>query len=154
AAGATLDFSCPYANLTAGSGVSGAGTVSFVSCTADVRGTYDVTGATAVNGSSAVNLLGTVTAVGGTLTLNSGNLNLEGNAASVATFNLGGGRLLGTADLAVTGALNWTNGIMAGAGSTSVAAGATLSINGFVYLDGRTLNNAGAATWAATGIFY
>jgi hypothetical protein len=155
AAGATLDFSAAYDNLTADSAVSGAGTVSFTSSTADVRGTYDVTGATAVRGSSFVNLLGIVTAVGGTLTIDSGNLNLEGNAASVTTFNLSGGRLFGTAELAVTGALNWTGGTMAGAGSTSVGPAATFTVNGEVYLDGRTLNNAGAATWAGTtGIFY
>jgi hypothetical protein len=59
--------------------------------------------------------------------------------------------LTGTGNLTVTGALSWSGGAMAGAGSTTAAG--TLNISGAANkdLNGRTLVNAGTASWTGTG---
>src|SRR5262249_55449738 len=50
-----------------------------------------------------------------------------------------------------TGALNWTGGMMNGTGTTSVAKGGALNLSDSLSLTGRTLVNAGAATWTSDG---
>src|SRR5262249_53943061 len=66
-----------------------------------------------------------------------------------------GGTLTCTGDLTVTKSLIWSGGIMRGAGTTTIASGARLTVPGVdsaVTLDGRTLNNAG--TTIVSGAYY
>jgi hypothetical protein len=136
-AGKTLVFGGGYFTIDSASTINdnGAGAVTFSSGTVDILGTYNVAGTTTISG---------------------GVVNFFASPVSLATLNMSGGTLLGGADVAVSSALNWTGGTMADVGSTSVAGTATLTISGTgsVYLDGRTLNNAGAATWSTGGYFY
>jgi hypothetical protein len=72
----------------------------------------------------------------------------DGPAATVHNLTLAAGTLQSAAGLTVTGSWQWTSGVLAGPGTVTVAAGATLGVNGTVTLDGVTLVNAGSATWA------
>src|SRR5262249_44328776 len=67
------------------------------------------------------------------------------------------GTIGGTGTFNVTGAMTWTGGaVMSDAGTTVIAAGATLNINApssSVFLDnGRTLTNNRTTTWTAGNI--
>src|SRR5436309_6648307 len=86
---------------------------------------------------------GNVTSVGNTLMVTAGTANFNSNAISVASFNLSGGTVSGSASLNVpsNGTLNWTNGILGGTGTTTVAAGATFTLAGGQPRLERTLNN-------------
>src|SRR5262249_50323412 len=64
------------------------------------------------------------------------------------------GTLTGTGDVTVTGPLSWTGGTMSGSGHTRAQGGMTLSGSDYKYLDGRTLDNSGTATWAGSGLIY
>jgi len=87
----------------------------------------------------------TVDNAAGVFTLSS---NLDIAAASsigAGGFTLSGGALQGAGTLTINGPANWTSGSMAGAGITAIPNTATLTINapGTIFLDTRTLNNAG-----------
>lgn len=139
----------------------------------DNRGTLSVaTGTISLTG--ATNKLGGAVVGAGTLKFSSGITNVIGSflltgtvnisdpatvsfdsSASVHILNLSGGILTGRKDLTINGAggqLNWTGGAMSGAGSTTIAASATLKINGSSSenLDARTLTNLGQAIWSGT----
>jgi RHS repeat-associated protein len=134
AAGATLTFdSGGTQTLEAASQVDGAGTVHFLGGTAHIKGAYDL--ATA----------GTTLIDGGTADFSSAT------PATVPELTLQGGTLTGTGNVVVTGALNWTDGIMSGTGTTTVAASGQLNLSGTLSLDSRTLVNAGLATWSGDG---
>ena len=62
------------------------------------------------------------------------------------------GMLLGSGQLTVTGSMTWTGGELRGSGSTVIAPGATLSIDGAAALTlvERTLTNQGTVTFAGT----
>ncbi len=74
-------------------------------------------------------------------------------AVSAQNVELNSGTLDGGGTLTVTNVFSWTGGTMQGAGATNLAAGASLNIasTSDTYLNGRTLNNAGTATWTGTG---
>jgi YD repeat-containing protein len=130
AAGATLSFSDGTQTLEAASQVSGAGTVVFASGTVTIKGTYDPGGAA-------------------TTLINGGTADFSSGApVTLPELTLQSGTLTGSDSVIVTGPLNWTGGTMSGAGTTTLAAGGTLSLSGDLTLDGRTLVNAGTATWS------
>src|SRR5688500_17408132 len=75
-----------------------------------------------------------------------GPVNIDTPApVSVPNVNLFGGSLGGSADLTVSGTLNWTGGTMGGTGATVIAGGATASLTGGQQKAlNRTLDNSGA----------
>ncbi len=113
------------------------------------NGTYAVT----FNASATVAGL-TVGGDSGSIFFNqtSGTLTLSGPGMlnSNSVYTLSGGTLTGAGDLTAGGAFNWTGGTMSGAGVTTIASGATLTLDGGNRtLTARTLVNAGQATWNA-----
>jgi RHS repeat-associated protein len=131
ATGGTLDFGGGTHTLLASSSVSVDGTVSFSGGTTDMDGSYQGTGTTAFHGGIA-------------------NFNA---AATTGRLNLSLGTLGGSADLTVTGASVWIDGTMSGTGSTTAQGGLVLGAadgnSHTEFLDGRTLNNAGTASWVS-----
>ncbi len=137
AAGCTLEFGGDF-TLGAGAGIGGPGIVE-VPSRSDL---WFTSGAFS-------NFVGTMTIDGGTVEYD--------DSALAGTLNVSGGDLTGPGTLTVTGPTVWTGGTMDGVGNT-IAQG-TLHIglagdtNDQETLDGRTLTNAGAATWAGGGSF-
>ena len=86
-----------------------------------------------------------------TLEETGGELYVNG-ATSVEDFALSGGMQLGSSSLTVNGSMTWTGGELRGSGSTVIAPGATLSIDGAAALTlvERTLTNQGTVTFAGT----
>jgi hypothetical protein len=132
ASGSTLDFNGGLTTLASAIGtasVAQPGTVVFSGGTTDLTGVYNVA----------------TTTIGGGATAN-----FDRNV-SLATVNLYNGTLTGPAAVAVTKQLTWGDfGVMNGTGSTTVNAGAALSLGGDFTpqtLDARTFTNSGAATW-------
>lgn len=84
----------------------------------------------------------------------SNTVNTSGAGATVsspATFLLQGGLLEGDGPLTINGTFRWSGGTISGTGALS--SNNVLSIEGSAIkiLDGRTLANAGSATWAGSG---
>jgi hypothetical protein len=129
-AGATLAFTGGINTLTATSAVNGDGNVQFA-------GNVNVFGSFAPRG---------------TTTMSNTTVNF-GRDVDLPVLIMTSGTLSGTGNVAVEGALTWSGGTMSGPGTT-VSKG-TLSLITTVFsgqkLDGRTLNNAGTATWRGTG---
>jgi hypothetical protein len=83
-------------------------------------------------------------------------LNIAG-PTTAQNLLLTGGTITGTNTLTVTGVLSWTGGTMAGTGVTYILPSAQLNMaysTNYLVLDGRTLNNAGTATWMNAGPLY
>ncbi len=168
-AGATLSFPSNAVSLSAGSTVSGAGTVLFNGGVVDINGTYNVTGTTSIQGGTAnfngKATIGTLAQSGGTANFNNATttlavMNLTGgttnfnNAATVTAANLAnGGVLAGTGSVTFAGASTWSGGQMTGTGTTVVAATGTLTLSSGndKTFDSRTLSNAGTITWTDSG---
>jgi hypothetical protein len=132
AASKALTFSGGTHNLSAGSSVSGDGTVNFTGGTVNVAGSYSVSGTTAVAG---------------------GTVNFNSTGGTTVNGSLSSGTWGGSGHVSVSGTMNWTGGTIAGAGSTDIAAGAALNISGTAdkTFNGGTVNNAGPATWTDSG---
>jgi phage baseplate assembly protein gpV len=84
------------------------------------------------------------------LTISGGSLALGAASEIDADLTLSGsGSISGAGDLTVSGTLHWSGGTMKGSGSTVLAAGGTLTMDGTgtKYLDGRTLTVDGTANW-------
>lgn len=131
--GAVLNFGGGTHTITLGpaDSISGAGTVAFSS------------GATTITGTGTYNITGSTDVTGGIV-----NLNLP---AATTKANQNNGTLGGSGTLTVTQVMTWTGGTQSGSGATTIAAGATLNVNGsHVTQDQRTLNNAGTVNWTAT----
>ena len=134
AAGAEIDFSAGSYTTAAGTSITGAGVISFSDGTVVVGGSYDVTGATVVS---------------------SGEVEFNSTASSVKLTQTAG-TIAGSAKLTVSGLLTWTGGTMSGSGTTNADGGLTMGASGTsdeMFLDERTLNNAGAATLDGIGLF-
>jgi RHS repeat-associated protein len=134
--GAFLEFALLGGSetLTPASSVSGAGNVSFVNGTVSINGAYAVSGLTTFNGAFA-----------------EADFNVD---VSILNLQFNAGSLAGTGTVTVTGTLNWTGGSMRGAGSSRIAAGASLDVSGAGQkdlLDSRRLTNDGTITWSGTG---
>ena len=87
---------------------------------------------------------------GDTATISAGTVTLSGNqAAGGLTFS--GGTIDGAGNLALSGTSSWTGGSMSGTGTTTIAAGGTMTINALGTAVGisRTLTNNGTMTWVA-----
>jgi RHS repeat-associated protein len=134
AAGGTLGFAGGVQTLEAASQICGAGTVR-----------VDSGGTAHFNGNYALGPAGTTLIDGGTADFSGGA------PVTLPRLTLQSGTLTGTGTVIVAGVLNWTSGAMSGAGTTTVAAGGQLNLSQFPSLDGRTLINAGTATWSGDG---
>jgi RHS repeat-associated protein len=86
-----------------------------------------------------------------TLALSAGALSLGSASVINGDFQLSGGTLSGAGDLSISGLLTWTDGRMTGAGHTRANGGMSISGSATKYLDGRTLDNTGQATWTGSG---
>jgi hypothetical protein len=142
-----------------------------------IEGVYDVTGTTWLHGHNvdfSVDFNLDVNNVGEFLTVDGGAVadfpatwtsstlemlkvhgvaNLHGTSITTGRVDLRGGQLT-SGDLTAT-EVYWTGGTMSGVGTTTIEAmveGGVLQIGGNVTLDGRTLNNYGAATWVSGNI--
>ncbi len=84
----------------------------------------------------------------GTLVISGGSLELtsELSNSTASTVTFGYGTLTGAGTLEVSGSLSWTGGTMSGRGSTVVLPGASGSLTGGGYLEGRELVNEGTTT--------
>jgi hypothetical protein len=150
--GATIDYAAGIFNASAGSSITGAGTLQVSGGTANLAGIVNVTGANLFTAGTA-NLTGNYTCVGNTLlNIAGGTANFDGTGTvAPQVLNLNG--VLGGANTVTVGsAMNWTGGTMDGSGQTIIKPGATLSIAGFagyggVGLTTRTLENGGTAVW-------
>jgi hypothetical protein len=131
--GTILYFSGGIHDLDAGSSVTSAGTVQIGGGTWNLNdGSYNVTGTTAITG--------------GTVNFNT--------PANTNLLNLSGGVLSGSADITASGLITWSalsgaGGEMSGAGTTHANGGMDLSGSTKFLTNGRTINNAGTATWTA-----
>ena len=150
--GSTLEF---YNGTFALSGtISGAGSV-IHNTTETLTGTYNVTGATNLAGTVS---FGTVSNVGA-LTVSGGVANFAKNALTVSSMTLSGGTYYGTGTLTVSGLLTLQGGSMCTVYSNGVCGTPTtnavtkanggISISSYSYLVGRTLNNAGVASYTS-----
>jgi hypothetical protein len=130
-AGAVLDIT-PYPGVftfNQASQVMGAGTVSFSQGIVNIAGVYQVGGTTSVAG---------------------GTANFISNA-SLGTLLLSGGALTGPGTVTITDLLSWTGGTMSGPGRTISLVSLMISGTSAKTLSGRTLDNAGVATWTGSG---
>jgi len=81
---------------------------------------------------------------GNTLTLNSSSA-----FGTNGIFNLSGGALTGTGNLAINGPFNWTGGTISDTGGVTLNGTSTLTGNGtFILSNGSVLANSGNLTWS------
>ena len=120
-------------------------------------GSFDVTPGALLNIVSAYSAVSGVTFGGnGTTRLSSGGTLTANGAVTAHSFEVAGGTLTAAASSTFTigngDVLNFNNGTINGAGSTNVAAGGLLNMNGdnTDTLDGTTLNNAGTIILASS----
>jgi uncharacterized repeat protein (TIGR01451 family) len=99
-------------------------------------------------------LAGAATLTGtGNFEVGGGQLNVTGSAIAVDHLTLSGGTLNVTGAMSTTasGVVDWpSDSVLTGAGSLTIASGATMNINGSGtrYIDGGTLNNGGTTHWS------
>jgi hypothetical protein len=86
------------------------------------------------------------------LVLSGGSLSVSTDSAINNALALSGATLTGSGNLTVTGLFSWTAGTLAGPVGSSLTAQGGMTLGGSMSLDGRTLNNAATATWAASPI--
>jgi hypothetical protein len=129
--GGLLNFGGGTHNVASGASIQGSGVVSFTAGTTNLAGGYNLAGLTGITG---------------------GIANVNSAASSNQTI-LSGGTLGGIGTFTAANVFTWTGGTMSGAGATNIPSGAALNIGGTAskFLDIRTLNNAGLATWTGTG---
>ena len=103
---------------------------------------------------AAYTLSGAATLTGaGNFEINGGQLNVTGSAIAVNHLTMNGGTLNVTGAISTTpaGVVDWSaDSTLTGAGSMTIASGATMNITGFGtrYIDGGTLNNDGTIDWS------
>ncbi len=134
----TLRFGGNF-TLEDGAGIGGAGNVEVPSG-----------GELWVTSTASYNVTGTTIIDGGTIEFD--------NSAEAGTLNLSSGDLTGSGTLTVGGGMTtWTGGTMDGVGNTIAQGGLQIGLPGDTndseMLDGRTLTNAGTATWSGGGDF-
>ena len=100
----------------------------------------------------------TVLTVSGTVILDGTTITVPTGSATIGgPLSLSSGSIGGAGTLTFTSPLAWTGGTMSGTGTTNANAGLTFGSPGTtssLTLDGRTLNNFGAATLAAVNVSY
>ncbi len=134
----TLQFGGDF-TLEDGAGIGGAGNVEVPSG-----------GELWVTSTASYNVRGTTIIDGGTIEFD--------NSAEAGTLNVSSGDLTGAGTLTVGGGMaTWTGGAMDGVGNTIAQGGVQIGLPGDTndseMLDGRTLTNAGTATWSGGGGF-
>ncbi len=160
AAGTNLYFDGSAITFSADSSIDTGGSVTFYpGAVATEAGDYDVSQATTVYYETTVTFTAPITDLGSDLN-DAGILNLPGQSFSFTelTVNYPGPATIldggGGASVTVTGSMIWGGGTITGFGALDIANGATLDIGGYgdnaETLDGVVLENAGAATLAAT----
>jgi hypothetical protein len=82
-----------------------------------------------------------------------GTINVNSNLTVTGAFSMASGTLAGPANVTVTvsGSLAWTGGTMKGTGHTQANGGMSLDSSHYLTLDGRTIDDAGYATWMSGG---
>src|SRR5580658_3627929 len=104
------------------------------------------TGTATLNFTAAVTLTGPYT-FSGITQIQGGTVSFDG-ATTIASLNLTGGTLGGTAAVTISGEMTWTGGSVTDTGGLTIAKTATLTIdlnaNTSIYLTGATLTNLGA----------
>lgn len=150
-AGTTLALASGTFTGTAASSITGAGTFNVSGATANLAGTVNVSGANLFSGGYS-EITGNYTCAGNTLLDISGSATVNFDGTGTVTPNNANlnGFLGGAQNLIVRSNLNWYGGAMTGPGRTIIPAGSTLAINNYsyVYLVGRTLDNAGTMLWS------
>jgi len=138
-----------------GGGFSGAGTVNFSADTITAGGTYSLSGNTLFSGAT-VSFSNTATVTGlGAVSLSGGAASFTtGRSISMGTLSLSGGNLTGSDAVSAGGLLTWTGGTLSGAAPFNANGGISISGGAAKYMDGRTLNNAGTATWTGSNYIY
>jgi hypothetical protein len=118
----------------------------------DLSGDIAVTEQGTLEAAATINLDGILTSPGALTLLSGGTLNLstDTTTANIGILNLSLGILTGPGDL-TAGTINWSAGTMSGSGSTTASSAANFTGTSSIILNGRTFNNAGAATWNKTG---
>jgi hypothetical protein len=149
AATATIRFG-GLTTLAPSSSLQGDSTLLFDGGTALVAGAYQVgpAGSTTVQGGAQVDFAGPSPQPGGTLVVGpfgGGTADFHGTAILVDYLTLADGTLR-AGDVTVAGQLTWGGGTLAGSGTTTVEAGATLLNQGIITLDGRPLDNYGSGS--------
>jgi uncharacterized delta-60 repeat protein len=117
-----------------------------------IGGGYWVSSGTSISPLVSVTLAGPVDGLGGTLSIVDGIALFRPQipaTLSVGTLDMEG--YLGGTDNFTTNAMTW-GGRLALSGSTTVAAGGTLTLRGG-FLDAGVVNNGGAATWTGSSFF-
>ena len=117
----------------------------------ELGGTFSLTGPLSLDYGSFTVDSGMSESGTGTVGLTNATATVNGNA-TLSNFAQSGGSLTGAGALTVSGLTTWTGGSESGSGVTNAKGGLTIggSDNAYYdeYLDGRTLNNSGAATLA------
>ncbi len=116
------------------------------------------TGTTATGGGIWRTSGGTLAVVSGvniateTFEVTAGGVDVDGSVTT-ASLTLAGGSFQGTGDFSATDDLNWTGGSMLEGGTTTIPDSGSIAIggSGSKILNGRTINNEGAATFSGTG---
>ncbi len=90
--------------------------------------------------------------VGDEAVISSGTVNMTADAV-VGELTLSGGTLTGAFDLSAN-TIVWSSGQMTGSGSTTATSAVDFTGTDQIYLNDRTFNNAGVATWNRTGSLY
>jgi hypothetical protein len=140
----------------AGSSIAGAGDLILAGETIVLDGLVDIQGGISTTGGGTAALTGQILCTNNTLNLSFGTVSFAGTGVvTPAVVNLNGGTLDGSMLVTVAHSMNWTAGAMSGTGRTLVPSGVTLMMSNTspVYLDGRTLENAGTVLWAGSGDF-
>ena len=142
-AGAALELNGGSPTPSLSGNISGAGTVSFSHGTVNIiaGATFTETGTLAINGGAVDFETGSTVTIPGTVHLSASGI------------------LAGTDTVTITGLLTWGDSARmctvvacnaGGTGATTANGGIYYTAGGNVYLYGRTLNNAGTATWGTT----
>ena len=137
-----------------------AGTVSVQAGTLELRGGGTSTGTFNVESGEVLSFNGGTHNLGGATFSNAGTIAFSGGtevfgaATTVAgTVTLGGSATMSGTGVVSLAALNWTAGTMSGSGTTMIIDAGLLSMNGSLYLDGRTLSNRGTVAWSGGSIY-
>ncbi len=155
-AGTRLEFGAGTHNLEPSASVTSAGTVRFDALnggSVNLAGMYNVSGSTEATAGN-TNLTGTITALGSSLLVGGGIINLSsGDAIEVASVTLAGGSLTG-ADTVTAPSVSWSGGRLEGTGVLNIADGGQLRMEGPASkaLMSSTINNHGTITWSGGGM--
>ena len=144
AAGATIDFDNVVLN------------VGNVFDTLTIAGDFQARTSTSTVGVGEIAFTGTVQGVGSLLEINASDFNVGTNPISTTNLTLinPNASLHGTADVTVSGLLDWRDGTLSGSGAVHAQGGIRINDSGQrdLVLDGRTLNNVATAVWESGSV--